>query len=176
MRKHLAWVLCTLIIVSCNDKDDKETTATTSNEPQQAVFADPKFTELGKKGITSLSTGDLKDWIDGFADNAVYYWNNGDSLKGKAAITDYWTNRRKEAIDTMMISNQIWLPVTVNKAQANERTGNYLLCWYRVEAKYKTGKSMSQFIHTVLHFDTNDKIDFVSQYLDRVPINAAMTK
>ena len=35
---------------------------------------------------------------------------------------------------------------------------------------------MIQSIHTVQHFDANDKIDRVVQYLDRVPINAAMAK
>jgi hypothetical protein len=43
-------------------------------------------------------------------------------------------------------------------------------------AKYKTGKSMTQWIHTDLHFDANDKIDRVIMYLDRVPIAAAMSK
>lgn len=175
MRKKLTGVLCILLVIACNNKKE-ETTAATTQEPQQAVFADAKFTELGKQGIASLASGELKTWNESFADNAVYHWNNGDSLNGKAAINDYWTKRRTTSIDTMIISNQIWLPITVNKPQANERTGNYLLCWYHIEAKYKTGKTMKQYIHSVLHFDANDKIDFVSQYLDRVPINAAMTK
>jgi len=35
---------------------------------------------------------------------------------------------------------------------------------------------MTQRIHTVYHFDANDKIDRVSQYIDWVPIKAAMAK
>ena len=35
---------------------------------------------------------------------------------------------------------------------------------------------MVQWIHTDQHFDANDKIDRVIQYLDRVPINAASKK
>jgi hypothetical protein len=177
MRKNLTGMLCFLLALSCGEKKTEPTSnSAVKEEPAQAVFADAKFTALGEKGINSLSSGDLTDWNNGFAENAVYYWNNGDSIKGKTAINEYWTKRRKEVIDTMTFSNRIWLPITVNKPQANERTGNYLLCWYRVDATYKTGKKMGQFIHTVLHFDANDKIDFVSQYLDRVPINAAMAK
>jgi ketosteroid isomerase-like protein len=48
--------------------------------------------------------------------------------------------------------------------------------WYMLYAKYKTGKSMTQRSHMVIHFDDNDKIDRTTLYLDRVPINAAMTK
>ena len=35
---------------------------------------------------------------------------------------------------------------------------------------------MSQWIHTDYHFDANDKIDQVVQYIDRAPINAAIAK
>jgi hypothetical protein len=35
---------------------------------------------------------------------------------------------------------------------------------------------MSQWIHTDIHFDANDKIDRAIQYIDRVPINAATKK
>ena len=35
---------------------------------------------------------------------------------------------------------------------------------------------MAQWIHTAIHFDANDKIDRVVQFLDRAPINAATKK
>jgi hypothetical protein len=35
---------------------------------------------------------------------------------------------------------------------------------------------MTQGIHTVFHFDKNDKIDVVNQYLDRATIMEAMKK
>jgi hypothetical protein len=35
---------------------------------------------------------------------------------------------------------------------------------------------MSQWIHTLMHFNNEDKIDRVLQFLDRAPINAAMKK
>lgn len=35
---------------------------------------------------------------------------------------------------------------------------------------------MTQWIHTLMHFDANDKIDRVLQFLDTAPINAAAKK
>ena len=57
-----------------------------------------------------------------------------------------------------------------------KKTGNWLLGWYKTTAKYKGGKSMTQWIHTDFHFDENDKIDEVNQYLDKSAINEAMKK
>jgi len=179
MKKILLGVFCSFLFISCtNQKTEpgKNEKAGTETKQQQAEFADSKYVDIGKKGIADLSSGDIDPWMSSFADNAVYRWNNGDSLVGKPAISAYWKKRRNEFIDSITFSNEIWFPIKVNQPQSTEKTGNYLLSWYRVQAKYKTGKKMSQSIHTVMHFDANDKIDFVSQYLDRVPINAAMTK
>jgi hypothetical protein len=57
-----------------------------------------------------------------------------------------------------------------------EQTGIWLLSWYQVSAKYKNGNRAGQWIHTDYHFDANDKIDRVIQYLDRAVINAALKK
>ena len=169
------------LIAGCNNKPETAVeapvaAATTDAKPAPAEFADPKYVEIGKKGLANLSSGDIDTWIGSYADNAVYAWNNGDSLDGKAAIGTYWKKRRTEAIETITFSNDIWLPVQVNKPQHTEKTGIWLLGWYKVDSKYKTGKSMSQWIHTLMHFNSEDKIDRVLQFLDREPINAAMKK
>ena len=184
MKKVFGWLVCSALLFSCSN--DPKTTANTeskaasdapASESKDYEFADGKFVELGKKHMAYLESGDIDGWMAEFADNAVYRWNNLDSLTGKAAITDYWKKRRTDVIDSMSFSSDIWLPIKINKPQAaGQLTGNYALCWYIVKAKYKTGKSMTQRIHTVFHFDANDKVDRVFQYLDRAPINAAMSK
>ena len=178
MKQFIAVALGAFLFFACNnEKQADETTETTpAATPPPAEFADAKYAEIGKQGIAALSSGDIDGWMGNFADNVVYVWNNGDSLAGKPAITEYWKKRRTESIDSISFTNQIWLPVKVNQPQANEGPGIWLLSWYQVSTKYKTGKSMSQSIHTVQHFDANDKIDRVIQYLDRALINAAMTK
>jgi hypothetical protein len=118
----------------------------------------------------------MAGYMASYADNAVYQWNSGDSLAGKPAISEYWTKRRTELIDSLTFSNEIWLPIKVNQPQSVEAPGIWLLGWYQVNAKYKTGKRMGQWMHIDFHFDATDKIDRVIQYVDRVPINAALAK
>jgi hypothetical protein len=80
-----------------------------------------------------------------------------------------------DVIESLTFSNQIWLAVNVEEPQqAVQAPGVWLLGWYVVNAKYKNGKSMMQWTHVDFHFDANDKVDEVIQYLDRAPINAAL--
>jgi hypothetical protein len=184
MKKQMCLVLLSSVFLACNNQktgDVKaeatvDSAATAQVKTQPVEFADPKYMDIGKKGLAALSSGDIDTWMGSFADSAVYLWNNGDSLVGKAAITAYWKKRRGSVIDSISFSNDIWLPVKVNQPQRTEQTGVWLLGWYFTSAKYKTGKKMSQYIHTDSHFDANDKIDRVIQYLDRAPINAATKK
>ena len=186
MKKLMFWTICSLLFIACSDQKKEEpktetpaaaTAAPETKEAGPVEFADAKYMDIGKKGIASLSSGDIDGWMSSYADNAIYYWNAGDSVAGKAAITTYWKKRRTEVIDSISFSSDIWLPVKVNTPQQPiQAPGIWLLGWYKVDAKYKTGKRMTQWIHTDMHFDANDKIDRVIQYLDRAPINAAMKK
>ena len=172
------------LFFACNNQKPEDTAATTTDstaaapaKPQPVEFADAKFVDIGKMGNASLSSGNIDAWMNNFADNAVYAWNNGDSLAGKPAITAYWKKRRGEVIDSISFSQEIWLAVKVNQPQqAAQAPGNWLLGWALTSAKYKTGKKMAQWIHTAMHFDSNDKIDRLIQFLDRAPINAATKK
>ena len=184
MRKVLAWGLISSLFFACNNQKPAEDKTETKNDSvvaaqaktQPAEFADPKYSEIGKKGLADMSSGDIDSWINAYADNAVYMWNNGDSLAGKSAISSYWKKRRTEVIDSISFMNDIWLPLKVNQPQRMEQTGIWLLSWYQVSAKYKNGKRAGQYIHTDYHFDGSDKIDRVIQYLDRAVINAALKK
>ena len=183
MKKMLVWALGSLLFIGCNNEKgtEQKTAAVQAAAPEgktaPAEFADAKYAEVGKKGIAALSAGDVDGWVSSYADNAVYVWNNGDSIAGKTAITAYWKKRRTEVIDSITFTNAIFLPIKVNQPQSVEQPGIWLLGWYQTNAKYKaTGKKMIQWMHTDMHFDTNDKIDRVIMYLDRASINAAMTK
>ncbi|HEX4958906.1 MAG TPA: nuclear transport factor 2 family protein [Lacibacter sp.] len=168
------------LLFGCNNETKKEdasiTEPTSETKSQPAEFADARYTQMGKDGIAKLSAGDIDGWAANWADNIVWQWNNGDSVAGKAAVIAYWKDRRTNVIDSINFAQDIWLPVKVNTPQQNEAAGVWVLSWYGVNAKYKTGKRMIQWIHTAQHFDANDKVDRVIQYLDRAPINAAMAK
>ena len=180
MKQFLVGMMSFLLFAACNNpkpEETAETSADTTNATTQpAEFADTRYMAIGKSGIASMASGDIDSWANNWADNIVWQWNNGDSIVGKTAVVQYWKDRRANTIDSITFSNDIWLPVKVNQPQANEEAGIWLLGWYNVNAKYKTGKRMIQSIHTVQHFDANDKIDRVIQYLDRAIINAAMAK
>lgn len=180
MKVILGTMLAGVLFFACAEKPSADLsnaqTPDTVMTPPPVEFADAKYIEIGKQGLANLSSGNIPGWMSSFSDNAVYVWNNGDSLVGKAAISEYWTQRRTETIQTLTFSNEVWLPIKVNQPQSVEQAGIWLLSWHKTDATYNTGKSMTQWIHTDMHFDSNDKIDRVIQYLDRASIAAAMTK
>ncbi len=161
-----------LLIWACNQVPKVEQVTTTKD----FEFADDKYIVMGKKSIEDLAHGNIDNFLNALADNAVYKWNNGDSLVGKESIATYWRDRRKNVIDTITFTNDIWLTVKANESAKNVESGVYLLGWFDTSITYKTRKIVNISIHNVYHFDDNDKIDFVLQYLDRAPINAVMSK
>lgn len=172
----VSWMSCSPQKPAEAATDGTAADTTKATAPPPAEFADPKYAEVGKKLLASFSSEDIDGYMSNFADNAIYYWNNGDSIAGKAAITDYWKKRMAESIDSVYFTNAIYLPIKVNQPQATETAGTWLLSWYQTHATYKTGKSMTQWMHADIHFDTNDKIDQVIQYRDNKLIEAAMKK
>src|SRR5258708_2654709 len=183
MKKLFGLIICSALLFSCTnspkteEKTESKPGLDSATASRDYEFADAKYVDIAKKHQGYLESGDIDGWMTQFADNAVYRWNNFDSLVGKAAITDYWKKRRTDVIDSMSFTSDIWLALKVNKPQTpGQLTGNYALAWYITSAKYKTGKSMRQRIHTIFHFDANDKIDREYQYLYRAPILAAMAK
>ena len=172
MKKVFLLALGYALLTACNAQQ-----STTHTNAKATEFADAKYTAIGKGALESMHRGDMDKWLSIYADNAKYFWNGGDSLIGKAAISDYWRKRRTDVIDSISFTSDIWLPVKVNVPQQTVQTkGVWLLGWYLIKAKYKTGKWMVQWSHVDFHFDANDKVDQVVQYIDRVPINAAATK
>ncbi len=185
MKKLIFLATGCFFLLACNNekKDDAAmapatdaTAAKATTEVPPSEIMDYKYSDFAKNSLAKLSAGDVTGWVNDYADNAVYVWNNGDSLAGKKAITEYWAKRRSEVIDSVTFTNQIWLPVKVNKPQSVEAPGTWLLGWYLCMAKYKTGKKMVQWMHMDMHLNSDGKIDRSIHYLDRAPINAAMTK
>jgi hypothetical protein len=181
MRKLLIAILVPGILFACKNK----TESSASNEPmvkstaaektKGAEFADEKYMQMGKERLQEFESGDIEKWVGQFADNAVYIWSAGDSLAGKKAIMDYWMNRRKNVIQSIKMSNDIWLPIKVNQPQKGpDMPGVWLLGWYQVNVTYKNGKSLQFWVHNDLHYNDKDQVDRAVQYIDRAPINAAL--
>jgi len=181
MRKFLLSLTMLVLLYGCKDDQKpadpmvKDSTTTSDSKPMQSEFADAKFTEMGKTMMKQFADGDIDAYSENFADNAVYQWSSGDSLAGKKAIMDYWKNRRATVIQTVKISNDIWLPIKVNVSQKGpDMPGVWLIGWHQVNASYKNGKSLQFWVHQDMHYDNNNKVDRLVMYMDRAPINAAL--
>ena len=181
MKQTIGFLLLAVMFTACsNDKTSADTgsatmdTASTEMNTRGYGFGDDKYVQIAKQTMHDLASNNVDGFVSVYADNAIYRFSGGDSLSGKQAITDYWKKRRSDVIDSLSYTGEVWLPINVSTPMvAGQLTGNYALGWNMVHAKYKTGKSMSQRMHMVFHFDNNDKVDRVTQYLDRVPVVAA---
>ena len=181
MKQTIGFLFLAVILAACsNDQTAADNSSTSMDSASTEVntrgyeFGDDKYVQMAKQTMQDLASGNVDAFLSVYADNAIYRFSGGDSLNGKQAITDYWKKRRSEVIESLSYSSEAWLPISVsNPMYEGQLTGNYALTWNMVNAKYKSGKSMSQRMHMVFHFDNNDKVDRVTQYLDRVPVVAA---
>ena len=176
MRKYLFAMAIAAIFISCNSeqKGDEQVLVKGATETPPVEFADPKLGEAGKASLRHFEAGDIDAFVSNYADNAVFMWSSGDSLAGKEAIAKYWKDRRSNVIEKITFSNDIWLPIKINKPQqGHDLVGNWVLAWFQVDVTYKTGKSLSFWIHEDHHFNAEGKVDRVIQYLDRAPIMEA---
>ena len=181
MKQTISFLLLAVILASCsNDQSAADNSSSTLDSSSKEVntrgyeFGTEKYVQMAKQIMQDLSSGNVDGYTSAYADNAIYRFSGGDSLNGKQAITDYWKKRRSEVIDSLSYTSEIWLPINVSEPMSpGQPTGNYALTWNMVHAKYKSGKSMSQRMHMVFHFNDSDKVDRVTQYLDRVPVLAA---
>ncbi|HJW29275.1 MAG TPA: hypothetical protein VJ508_08470, partial [Saprospiraceae bacterium] len=113
-----AWISCSQPKTSTDAATAETKKDSTAAPMPQAEFADAKYTAIGKAAFAALAKKDVDTWSKMFADKAVYYWNSGDSLAGKPAIQAFWTDRMKNVVDSLWFSNEIYLPIKVNKPQA----------------------------------------------------------
>lgn len=172
MQKLLLIILFASLLWSCN----LVTKDAPPPEQQALEFGEMKYGNICHEQLKQLSRGNMDDFINNFADNVIYRFNNGDSIIGKNAVAEYWRDRRNNVIDKIEFYNDIWLPLKVNDSSQDMRMGMWVLGWYKTSSTYKTGKSMNQFIHTMYHFNEQEKIDEVIQYYDRLPIMQATTR
>lgn len=181
MKRSICWAAACCLFFACansgaSSSTDTSKTATpaTPAAPQPTEFADARYSELQKKAMSALGSGDVAGFADQFADNAVFIWSSGDSLAGKEAITKYWTERRGKAIDSLVFTNDIWLPIKVNVPQKGpDLPGVWVLGWNEVHVKYKNGAKLGFWVHSDAHYNSADKVDRYIQYIDRAPINKA---
>lgn len=173
----MGFIISTFLF-ACNDekKDDKPSegaTVSSSDKKPDSEILDMSEADILKNSYAALSKGDINGMTADFADTIRYTWSSGDSLIGKKAVQDYWT-KRQGMIDSLTFSEHILLPLQVNKSQSKfAPTGKWILYWTMVNVKYKNGKKLMFWSHSVNHLNSDGKIDFVGVYQDRHPIMEA---
>jgi ketosteroid isomerase-like protein len=179
MRKIFFGVICSLLLIACNNKpandsgNEPTSVSSAGNKPATEVL-DLKEADVVKASFAALSKGDVDAMMTNYADDATHYWSAGDSAAGKTAIADYWKGRWK-LIDSLTFSESIVLPIRINESQSPEYapTGKWVLAWTFSHVKYKNGKKLDFWAHTDYYFNDAGKIATVIQYIDRAPIMEA---
>jgi hypothetical protein len=187
MKKYFYGLAILFLFTACGDdteslesrgvnSSDSISTDTSMNMPASEI-ADARYTELGKQLLHEFESRNFDAYKSYLADDAVYIYSSGDSIVGKEAIASYWNNRFTQHIDSLTVSNDIWLPININTPQQGpDMKGVWLMNWHQVQVKYKSGKSIGFWVHMDYHFNDQDKIDRAVAYVDGALINEAMKK
>ncbi len=175
MRKILLFVISSIALSACdNDKKDEPaatTTVSSSDKKAAMEIMDMSSADGVKSSYAAFAKGDIDGMTANFDDNIRYTWSGGDSLVGKKAVQDYWKSRWS-IIDSLSFDEPIIVPVLANEQQSKYApTGKWILYWTLVNAKYKNGKKIMFWLHSVNHLNDAGKVDFVGNYYDRAPIN-----
>jgi ketosteroid isomerase-like protein len=152
------------------------------NQPKQETVSvlapvetgDSAKANLCKASYAALIAGNVDQFAKDMSNDAIFVWNSGDSLVGKAAILEYWKDRRANVIDKLEIRDDVWLPLKVNKL-TNLPSGEYVMMWANLTSIYQFGgRPAVQRFHQVYRFNREGKIDYVEHYLDRHEVAEAL--
>ena len=178
MKKVIPFAAVCLWLLSCNSDSAADKTGrngmdtATTNSIAGISIANRDFREIGRTHLGAFARADIDGWLDVFADNAVFIWNNKDSLTGKDAIAAYWRNRWSK-LDSISFSNQTWLPIELEGAEIMQQQGTWVLGWYQFDASYKGNIKVTQWAHDAIHLNANDKVDRLIHFVDMGPIMRA---
>jgi ketosteroid isomerase-like protein len=178
MKKLLFGFFIFALLIACNDKKEETTetpapAAAAETKKTTDEILDMSETEGVKASLAAFANKDITGMTANYDDKVTMLWSNLDSLVGKQAVVDYYTNRFK-IIDSLNFSEHILVPLKVNMQQSQYApTGKWVLAWVFAHVKYTNGKKLNFWVHNVYHYNDGGKIDFVGQYLDRQPIAEA---
>jgi ketosteroid isomerase-like protein len=169
MQKLVLLIAVVALLSTCSQPKSE-----TSSVSAPVEMGDSTKTSLCKASYTALIAGDVDAFAASMSDDVVFRWNAGDSIAGKAAVIEYWKDRRENVIDQLAIKNDIWLPLKVNTL-SNLTPGEYVLMWADLTSTYQFGgTTMNQRIHRVHRFNKEGKIDYITHYIDRYDVANAL--
>jgi SnoaL-like domain len=178
MKKIFSVIIIAALFTACNSEEKKAESATseTNTEAGKApveILNDSNMVAASMAAFAAFENKDIEGYTASMDDNVMFRWSGGDSLVGKAAVKTYYSGRYN-IIDTIKFSDHIMLPLMANTSPNGVvSAGKWLLSWYKVNVKYKTGKAITFWAHNTQHFNDAGKIDQFNQYIDRHPIMEA---
>ena len=165
----IAFVLT--IVVACKDKQETNASVAGTTETKAPVeLLDSTMIAPVKSSFDAFTKADVDGFTATYDDNVKLVWSSGDSLVGKQAVKDYYNGRWK-LLESVSFSNDIFLPIQANVSPNNSApVGKWMLHWVQVNAKYKNGKAITFWLHNASHYGENGKVDYIAQYIDRLPL------
>lgn len=174
MKHVLSVLLVALFTIACNEKATEPASSEAAPAAKPALeILDMSLADGVKNAYAAFETGNIDGFTEPYDDNVRFIWSAGDSLIGKQAVKDYYTGRWK-LIKSLKFTEHIFTPLQVNETQSQYApTGKWLLHWALANVTYKNDKSLTFWVHNVNHFNDAGKIDFIGQYIDRLPLMEA---
>lgn len=178
----LTTIAATLFAVACTDSSGGTAAATPSATMVSIDTADTNqyMLPLGREAsqpvrdaYAALEKGDVAAFVSNMSDSIVFILPDGTEIKGKQAVTDYWTNRFATIIKQLKYSNVAAISFDLYRTRANTALGKYTGIWMTVEGTYQTGKSVTFPAHAAVHSDASGKFDRWMSYYDTKGIAAA---
>lgn len=181
MKRLFMLLAAGMFLFACNNKEDDKngddkgtaTVSSTGDKKPAMEVMDISTGDLVKKSYMAFSNKDIDAMTADYADDIMYRWSAGDSLAGKAAVVDFW-KKRMSIIDSLQFTEHIVAPLQVNEQQSQYApTGKWILHWAMCHVKYKNGKKLDFWVHSVNHLNDAGKVDFIGMYYDRAPVMEA---
>lgn len=159
-----------VMVMGCRQESKPAVVLEASKPRPLTELLDISLSEPARKSLDAFSQMDLEGFTAEFADDINYTWSNGDSLRGKEAVKEYYAGRFK-IIESISFTDHLFLPIQINESPTKSvAPGRWLLQWAYTHIRYKNGKKVDLWIHNVNHYNADGKIDFLGQYMDRYPI------
>jgi hypothetical protein len=174
--------LALLSLAACNSATESKSDAVDSAAAVTAPAADAVTSRLlpqassdeTRKSLEAFASGDMAGFSADWDDNVkIYYPGPGDSLVGKKAALDFFTERRSK-YDSVQIVNPTFLAVENNEPNSPVAQGNWFMSWHTFVYKMKgSGKMVVLPIHMVRHTNAAGKSDIIAMYYDMHRLMAA---
>ncbi|HMU46845.1 MAG TPA: hypothetical protein PKC72_10780 [Chitinophagaceae bacterium] len=176
MKKVLLCFGLGLVLLACNDKEDKDkeddddkkekmTNATPADLPYTASYSSNFSTDVSDADLKMVLMS-YKYWADGdmtglagtMADSVSAEMSDGGHFEGvNADLMKRWSSYR-DSLSSVRIDMEAW-----QKMYSTDKKDSYVVTWYKEYDTYKSGKVDSAYFHDINQVK-NGKISWYSQY------------